>query len=90
MISDDSGGVAWGRCSLNDNHLRAKIRILHPDDYEDDEGRDEIESTVVHELMHLLMSGVRRDQKPDQAGDIAEEQTINVVSELLVELYRAA
>lgn len=88
-MTTDMGDIAWGRCRINENHLKATVTVLHPDDYEDDEGREEIESTVVHELLHLLMNGVRREQKaPDQAGDVAEEQVINVTAGLLVDLYQ--
>ena len=90
-MSTDSGDIAWGRCSINENHLRAKVIVLHPDDYEDDEGREEIEATVVHELLHVLTNGMRREGKvPDAAGDVAEEQLINVISELLVQLQLSA
>jgi hypothetical protein len=86
MVSDN-GDIAWGRCMVNENHFRAKMMILHPDDYEDDEGRESIETTVVHELLHILLHPLRREVKyPDPAGDIAEEQAINVISELLVAL----
>jgi hypothetical protein len=89
LHNDDIGGViSWGRCSINDNHKRAKVYVLHPDDYEDDLGREEIEETVVHELLHVQMSGMRSAIKgPDPAGDLCEEQVINIDSELLVSLY---
>jgi hypothetical protein len=86
-MSGDDGSIAWGRCYQNEDHLRAKITILHPDQYEDDEGRNEIEVTVVHELLHLLLGPLRREcRMPDKSGDIAEEQSINVLAEILVEL----
>lgn len=88
MLPEDGGNPAWGRCYVNENHFRAKMLILHPEDYEDDEGRDEIEITVVHELLHLLLHPLRREIScPDNAGDIAEEQAINVLSELLVRVF---
>jgi hypothetical protein len=88
MVSDENGSIAWGRCMVNENHLRAKMLILHPDDYEDDEGRQDIEVTIVHELLHVLMHPLRREAKyPDVPGDVAEEQVINVTSELLVDLF---
>src|SRR5258708_6616800 len=81
MLSDD-GTIAWGRCYVNENHLRAKIAILHPDDYPDDEGREEIEVTAVHELLHVLLHPLRRETEHlDPAGDIAEEQVINVCAD---------
>lgn len=90
MVSDDTGSIAWGRCMVNENHLRAKMLILHPEDYEDDEGRLDIEVTVVHELLHILLHPLRRESKyPDSAGDVAEEQVINVTSELLVDLVHS-
>jgi hypothetical protein len=89
MLIPDDGTISWGRCMLNDNHLRATILILHPDDYADEDGRDEIESTIVHELLHVQMCGMRDAIKgPDPAGDTVEEQVINVNSELLVGLDR--
>jgi|HubBroStandDraft_1064217.scaffolds.fasta_scaffold60367_2 hypothetical protein len=91
MIADDghSGSISWGRCTMNDNHLRARVMVLHPDDYDDDDGREEIEQTVVHELLHIQMIGMRDAIKgPDPAGDVVEEQVINVNADLLVGLYR--
>jgi hypothetical protein len=92
MLIPDEGTISWGRCMLNDNHLRATILILHPDDYEDQlygSGREEIEATIVHELLHVQMCGMRDAIKgPDPAGDTVEEQVINVNSELLVALDR--
>lgn len=91
MLTPEDGTIAWGRCLLNVNHLRATILILHPEDYADEDDQGEIESTVVHELLHVQMCGMRDAiPGPDPAGDTVEEQVINVNAELLVGLHRQA
>lgn len=90
-MCSDEGNIAWGRCRVNENHLKAEVTVLHPEDYEDDEGRLEIEATIAHELLHLLMYPTRRpgSKGPSEAEDIAEEQMINVCADRLVSLFHA-
>jgi hypothetical protein len=87
LIADD-GNVAWGRIAINENHFRASMLILHPDDFagEDDHPNEEIETTVVHELLHLKHVGLRNNRGPEPASDIREEQIINEMARLLIYL----
>jgi hypothetical protein len=87
MLDEESASIGWGRCTLNENHKRAEVLVLHPDDYMDDEGRMEIEQTVVHELLHVSLHGIAGH---DDVVERVEEQHINLIAELLVFLYRGS
>ena len=78
------GKHLWGKADLSYEHRYAEISILHPDDCDSDEERGEIETTLVHELLHIYFTPVR-GETPDV---LAEEQAINSLSTLLVRLQR--
>ena len=90
-MQSDGGAIAWGRILINRQHRGASISILHPDDYEKCEekactarhGTDEIETTVVHELLHIYIHGADDDEKP---ATVEEEQAINAIAAALVGL----
>ena len=83
MQSQD-GGIPWGRILINRLHRRGEIAILHPDDYEhcDDDGcqqphgGDEIETTIIHELLHIYIHA----KNEDEPSSVEEEQTINALA----------
>lgn len=79
----DTGKTVLGMAEANYEHRYAKFLILHPEDCNEEE-REEIEITLVHELLHLYFIPVRGD-KTDL---VAEEQAINALSSLLVRLTK--
>jgi hypothetical protein len=89
MQSED-GSIPWGRISINRQHRNAGIEILHPDDYADCDDKDcnarhgenEIESTLVHELLHIYI----HSSKESEPSSVEEEQAINTIARALVEL----
>lgn len=91
-MQGDSGTVPWGRAMFNRQHADAEIEILHPDDYEQctdpnhckrTHGGDDIEVTVVHELLHIKFPGIQERDGKRCTDD--EELAINQVANALVE-----
>lgn len=76
-----------GQCQWNNEHKRAEILILDPNDY--DPGRQipyDMEQTLVHELLHLHFSlFMAKDETPEAT---AQEQAINAMATALVTLKR--
>jgi hypothetical protein len=89
-MTNGDGSISWGQAQTLEEHGEARVKILDPDDYKDNQGRREIEETLVHELLHVLWQPVLRDDKPgaNQAKDIAIEQAINILASLLVAQQR--
>lgn len=78
-------GVAWGRISVQPDHRAAEMLILHPEDHHNAEGRGEIESTIVHELLHIFFDSVNSAEK---GHSTPEEQAINAIANALVRLKK--
>lgn len=91
-MQSEGGAIPWGRIMINRQHRNADIAILHPDDYEqcDDKcchskhGTNEIETTLVHELLHIYITG----KNAEDPATTEEEQAINAVAAALVFLKR--
>jgi hypothetical protein len=75
------GNVNWDR-----REKSATISVLDPTDYKlaGDAMRDDMEMTIVHELVHLHLSGLPRNE----ATKSAEEQAVVMLTDALVKLDR--
>ena len=72
-----------GSCTWNVMNKTAVIRILDPVDYPDNEWEQNMEETLVHELMHLH-SAPFDDFKMGTAKNDALEQMIVTLSQALI------
>jgi hypothetical protein len=78
-----------GSCNWTLTKREASLRILDPIDYPDDVVVDQdVERTVVHELLHLHFAPFMEDYKPDDLEHIAKEQAIETIAKTLVNLKR--
>ncbi|CAF1787884.1 hypothetical protein NRS6110_04448 [Bacillus subtilis] len=77
-----------GECNWDINSKVAAISILDPIDYPSDHlEQQDIEKTLVHELLHLHYAPF--DQFENDSPEIVNiEQSINLISEALVNLRR--
>lgn len=78
---------SWAMCFCTEFLRYARIYFVHPDLIDDPEfDRDvDFEVLVVHELLHIFWSFYEHG---DHAGLVAEEQTVDTISTLLVHLER--
>lgn len=78
---DTLGNVKW-----NLKNKTALIRVMSPTDYDLPESRiaDDIECTIVHELLHLRLCELPHDR----SNKMAEEDVINPLADALLELHR--
>lgn len=78
---DTLGNLKWNSVSRS-----ATIRVLNPSDYDIPVGQiaEDIEYTVVHELVHLQLSALPRDPK---RRDV-EEQVVNRLADALMQFER--
>jgi hypothetical protein len=80
--TNPSGFVRWAI-----EKKAAVIRILKADDYESSVSiPQDMERSVVHELLHLHFATVSPDEHP--LAQIAQEQAINAIAQTLVDLKR--
>jgi hypothetical protein len=80
------GNIHWDR-----DKKTAVIRILDPADYRlpfDVAMLQDIEFTVVHELIHLEMAPVLADLQRTDANRMQEEHAVNYMAEALLKLDR--
>jgi hypothetical protein len=75
------GNINWDR-----KERTAVISIMDPDDYKlrGAQMLDDMEMTIVHELVHLHLSGLPRNDDTKKV----EEQAVNMLAEALVKLDR--
>lgn len=89
--ASDLGAVGvWGDCDAWRMKRKAVIRILDARDYPDDDMIDDHETTLVHELLHVLMPP-RLFNLPVQEDDVRYqlyEQAIDQLARTLVALKR--
>jgi hypothetical protein len=73
------GGIRWDRGTLT-----ATIDVLSPHDYNVPEQAmlDDMEFTIVHELVHLHLSRLPRSEE----SRTAEERVVNEIAEALIKL----
>lgn len=88
-----SNSIAAAENSFDLHHKESRIQIIHPDHGVGDVV--DIERTVVHELVHLLVSpaiirAVGSDKWMEISGSDAEETAITMIADALVKLRRAA
>lgn len=76
------GHIHWSKA-----RRAATIKVLDPADYTLPKARiaDDIELSVVHELIHLQLSSLTLD---DKASTAVEEQVVNKLANTLVDLER--
>jgi hypothetical protein len=76
-----------GECKWDLWKKEAWINILDPQDYPDDApGPQDMERTLVHELLHLHLAAWQPE--PETLEDIMQEQAIHAISAALVGLRR--
>jgi hypothetical protein len=70
----------------------AVIRILDPADYHMrwQAMLDDMDLTVVHELIHLELAPLFSDQQRSEANRLEEEDAVNRMAEALLQLERQA
>jgi len=75
------GNVHWDLSTKS-----AVIRVMHFDDYSVpfSDVLDDLEVTIVHELVHLHLSSLPRNE----ASKSAEEQAVNLLADALINLDR--
>lgn len=76
-----------GECSWVLKKKMALIKILHEDDYPDTPFKQDMEVTLVHELLHLHYAPFD-ETKSGSLEEIALEQSIHLISKALVSLKR--
>src|SRR5690625_2812996 len=77
-----------GEVEYNIYKKEAFIRILDPVDY-DDYGKQDMENTLVHELLHIHFSGIcYHFGKNDDVYNVLEEQAIESITSGLISLER--
>jgi hypothetical protein len=77
-----------GRVSYNLRSRTAVIRIIDPLDYEHENPNfpQDVERTLVHELLHLHFAPLQtRDKSPE---DLAEDQAVDALARSFVDLKR--
>lgn len=87
MTMSEDGELAWGRSWIFPTFREATILILQPGDYIHGEGQDEIEDTLVHEMLHVYSTPMRGDNTDPQLSTL-EEQMLNALATLLVRLRK--
>lgn len=77
-----------GQCSVNEPVKTARISIATHDDYDVMDWPNDMEHTLVHELLHVLFWGCNIDGS-NYEGTV-EEQGINILATTLITQARAA
>jgi hypothetical protein len=94
--SEFAGGPHFGgQVSFNNDKRAACIKIAEPDDYEntcnvDMERPQDMEYTLVHELLHLHVAPLNHLIKTDSIEERFEEHLVDSVARALVALKREA
>lgn len=84
MREDCAGTVNWTL-----TNKQATIKILDPIDYpEDVMGGQDMEKTLIHELLHIHLAPINEDYSEKEHYVLFEEWAINSISEALISLYR--
>lgn len=82
------GDLSWGLIKIYDEFREADVLILHPDDHPTDGGREDIEVTLVHELLHIYSTPMRGSDR-DPGRGVLEEQMLNAIADALVNRRKA-
>lgn len=83
----DIGPDKQGKCTFTERILHAHIQVLEPADYPPGYPEQDIEETIVHELLHLWFAAVT-PLSDDEFQDTMFEQAIDTVARTLVEVKR--
>lgn len=83
---DFDGGVQRGQNSYNKFTGESYIKICHPDDYPDGPFKQDIEVSLIHELLHLHFCYFEPEE--EQQEFVAWERCIETVARILVGLKR--
>ncbi len=76
-----------GNCSSNCMKKMAQIRIVTPEDYNNPEWQQDVEKTLVHELLHLY-SAPFTDLNPPHFPLMLEEQMVDGLATAFIRLKR--
>jgi len=76
-----------GNCSPSVNKKMAQIRIVTPSDYDNPEWPQDVEKTLVHELLHLHTMSFTEEQ-PSKYPLMLEEQMVDALALAFVGLKR--
>ncbi len=87
MVREREIGGNLGQIKVNDSWKSATLRVATHDDYDVDGYANDMEHTVVHELLHLVLWDCKVDG--DTREGQYEERGINHLATALVELARA-
>src|SRR5947209_1947282 len=79
--------LAVGACDAHVETKEARISVLGPEFWsdEDDPREQDVENTVVHELWHCHFAAFAPE---DKATELQHEQTIEVITEVMMKLDR--
>ena len=66
----------------------AYIRVCHPNPALESFAKQDLEASIVHELLHLHFAGLQEDMKVGSADHLLHEVAVNQVSKALVNLWR--
>ena len=72
-----------GHAYWTPEYKTAVIKILNPDDPEEDE--QDVERTLVHELLHIMLQGHRIMDEVTKVYDPIFEAALNVLADVLVD-----
>jgi hypothetical protein len=81
-------GKRQGECEYVQSLRQAVIRILDPNDWPDQNWPQDIEATLVHELLHLHFAPFMSDAGEDDLINIAQEVAIDQIAKALVKQQR--
>lgn len=84
-LPEDKMEEAQGVCDPYPKLRRASIGILRLEDYPTDATPQDVELTLVHELLHCY----HHSSKPGSVADLFEEQGVESAAKALVALKRA-
>ena len=76
---EEALGVAY----WTPEYKTAVVKILNPDNPEEDE--QDVERTLVHELLHIMLQGHRTMDDVTKTYDPAFEAALNVLADVLVD-----
>lgn len=90
----DMATNAYGEVSPSRIYRQADIALRDPTDFADDDGPRErdMEDSLVHELLHVVLKDCRIDARDDDGNltseGIAEERAIDALAAAIVGLHR--
>lgn len=83
-------GDKAGRCVINSHDRIARISLCDKIDIVENSNCTDMEMTLVHELLHVVLHDATGDIAEGSAKSVGEERAINSLAAALVALSRAA